>query len=223
MKPSAVLLIDLENFYCSREDYCRTSPPSGYDRTRFAYDLEKLLSFARSMVESLSFTVRRAYANFNAARYPGGAPPQHYLRHIPDELMRQGVEPVQVFRLSQSGSKNAADMRMAMDATALLNSVGNVEHFVLVTGDADFIPVILELKRHGYSVSVIGVTGATNALIQRFVDNFELFEDLVAADEAEARSGEVAPSADITPVVAAVRKLLARTRPLRFAAVKPLL
>jgi uncharacterized LabA/DUF88 family protein len=224
MKPSAVLLIDLENFYCSREDYCRNGPPSGYDRTRFAYDLDKLLGFARSMVDGLPFTVRRAYANFNAARYPGGAPPQHYLRHIPDELMRQGVEPVQVFRLSQSGSKNAADMRMAMDATALLNGVGNVEHFVLVTGDADFIPVILELKRHGYSVSVIGVTGATNALIQRFVDNFELFEDLLAAEEVEARTGELARSADgIAHVVAAVRKLLARTRPLRFAAVKPLL
>jgi uncharacterized LabA/DUF88 family protein len=223
MKPSAVLLLDLENFYCSREDYCRTGSPSGYDRNRFAYDLEKLLAFARSMVDSLPFTVRRAYANFNAARYPGGAPPQHYLRHIPDELMRQGVEPVQVFRLSQSGSKNAADMRMAMDATALLNGVGNVEHFVLVTGDADFIPVILELKRHGYSVSVIGVTGATNSLIQRFVDNFELFEDLLAAEEAEEQSGERSPAADIAPVVAAVRNLLSRTRPLRFAAVKPLL
>lgn len=224
MKPSAVLLIDLENFYCSREDYCGSGPPPGYDRTRFAYDLEKLLGFVRSMVDGLPFTVRRAYANFNAARYPGGAPPQYYLRHIPDELMRQGVEPVQVFRLSQSSSKNAADMRMAMDATALLNGVGNVEHFVLVTGDADFIPVILELKRHGHTVSVIGVTGATNALIQRFVDNFELFEDLLAAEEVEARSGELTQSADgLAPVVAAVRKLLGRTHPLRFAAVKPLL
>src|SRR5579883_127527 len=224
MKPSAVLLIDLENFYCSREDYCGSAPPPGYDRARFAYDLDKLLGFARSMVDGLPFTVRRAYANFNAARYPGGAPPQYYLRHIPDEFMRQGVEPVQVFRLSQSSSKNAADMRMAMDATALLNGVGNVEHFVLVTGDADFIPVILELKRHGHAVSVIGVTGATNALIQRFVDNFELFEDLLAAEEVEARSGELTQSGDgLAPVVAAVRKLLARTHPLRFAAVKPLL
>ena len=224
MKPSAVMLIDLENFYCSREDYCR----SGYDRARFGHDLDKLLGFAREMVDGLPFTVRRAYADFNTVRYAAGAPPQHYLRNIPDELLRQGVEPVQVFRLSRGsggrGSKNAADMRMAMDATALLAGTGNVEHFVLVTGDADFIPVILELKRNGHTVSVIGVTGATNELIQRFVDNFELFEDLVAAEEVETRTRELAHVGDgLARVKEAVHTLLTRSHPLRFAAVKPLL
>jgi uncharacterized LabA/DUF88 family protein len=225
MKPSAVLLIDLENFYYSREDNV-----PGYDRHRFAADLEKLLGFAREMVEPLPFTVRRAYANFGVVRYAKGAAREFPLQAIPDALLRQGVEPVQVFRLSSGtgnggrGGKNAADMRMAMDATALLAGGGHVEHFVLVTGDADFIPVILELKRQGYSVSVIGVANATNELIQRFVDNFELFEDLVAAEEVEARSGEVALAGDgMAVVAAAVRRLLGRTRPLRFAAVKPLL
>ncbi|MBN9118395.1 MAG: NYN domain-containing protein [Planctomycetes bacterium] len=234
MKPSAVLLIDLENFYCSREDYCRNGPPPGYDRGRFGYDLDKLLAYARSMTADratgaeLPFTVKRAYADFNVAKFPPGTAPQYYLRQLPDELLSQGVEPVQVFRLSRGGgrggSKNAADMRMAMDATALLAAGGHVEHFVLVTGDADFIPVILELKRHGHTVSVIGVTGATSPKIQRFVDNFELFEDLLAAEEVEARSGDFAPAGDgIGRVAAAVRRLLARTHPLRFAAVKPLL
>src|SRR5205085_11210039 len=58
MKPSAVLLIDLENFYCSREDYCRNGPLPVYDRARFGYDLDKLLGFARAMVEQRPFTVR---------------------------------------------------------------------------------------------------------------------------------------------------------------------
>src|SRR4051812_1264344 len=112
MKSSAVLLIDLENFYCSREDHCRT----GYDRTRFAHDLDKLLAYAREITDPVPFTVRRAYADFNSVRYVAGAPPHHYLRNVPDELLRQGVEPVQVFRLSKGtgrASKNAADMRMA--------------------------------------------------------------------------------------------------------------
>jgi uncharacterized LabA/DUF88 family protein len=234
MKPSAVLLIDLENFYCSREDYCRNVPAPNYDRTRFAADLDRLLGFARSMTvdratgSELPFTVKRAYADFNAAKPPVGGPPQYYLRQLPDELLSQGVEPVQVFRLSRGGngrgSKNAADMRMAMDATALVATGGHVEHFVLVTGDADFIPVILELKRHGHTVSVIGVTGATSPKIQRFVDNFELFEDLLAAEEVEAQSGELTLTTDgFGQVAAAVRRLLARTHVLRFAAVKPLL
>lgn len=226
MKPSAVLLIDLENFYCSREDYCRAGQP--YDRTRFAADLDKLLMFARSMTENLPFTVKRAYADFNASRYITGAAPQYYLRQLPDELLQQGVEPVQVFRLSRGGggrgSKNAADMRMAMDATSLIATAGHVEHFVLVTGDADFIPVILELKRHGHTVSVIGVTGATSPKIQRFVDNFELFEDLLAAEEVEAQSGELTHAGEeIAQIAVSLQRLLARSRPLRFAAIKPLL
>jgi hypothetical protein len=227
MKPSAVLLIDLENFFCSREDYCRKSAGPSYDRARFKDDLARLLAYARGMTAArdgaeLPFTVRRAYADYNAVRYVGGGP-QHYLRSIPEEVLSQGVEPVQVFRLSRGG-KNAADMKMATDATSLLFTAAHAEHFVLVTGDADFIPVILELKRHGRSVSVIGVTGATSPKLQRFVDNFELFEDLLAAEEAEARAGQRAPAADgIGPVAAALHRLLARTRPLRFAAVKPLL
>ncbi len=213
MKPSAVLLIDLENFFLSRVQHfdSKAIPPSG--RPAFARDCEHLIAFAQRMA-GVPFAVRRAYADYVT------------LRVGPRELMRQGVEPVQVFRLSgaRSGSKNAADMRMAMDATALLASAGHAEHFVLVTGDADFIPVILELKRHGRAVSVIGVTGATNELIQRFVDNFELFEDLLAAEEVEIRSGELAPVGDgLEKVAGAVRRLLARNRPLRFAAVKPLL
>lgn len=228
MKPSAVLLIDLENFFCSREDFCRKSLNPPYDRARFNDDLERLIAYARAMTAArgtaaeLPFTVRRAYADFNAVRYvPGG--PQHYLRQIPEEVLSQGVEPVQVFRLSRGG-KNAADMKMAMDATTLLFTAGHVEHFVLVTGDADFIPVILELKRHGRAVSVIGVTGATSPKIQRFVDNFELFEDLLAAEEVESRTGDSAPAADgMGQVAVAIRNLLNRSHPLRFAAVKPLL
>ena len=213
MKPSAVLLIDLENFFLSRKQYLEEQavPPSGWPS--FAKDFEQLIAFAQRMAGA-PFAVRRAYADYVT------------LRVGPRDLMRQGVEPVQVFRLSgsRSGSKNAADMRMAMDATALLASAGHAEQFVLVTGDADFIPVILELKRHGRAVSVIGVTGATNELIQRFVDNFELFEDLLAAEEVEVRSGELALTGDgMEKVATAIRRLLARNRPLRFAAIKPLL
>ncbi|MBM3979819.1 MAG: NYN domain-containing protein [Planctomycetes bacterium] len=209
MKPSAVLLIDLENFFLSRVQYFNQKGIAPTNRPSFADDFERLITFAQRMAGG-PFAVRRAYADYAT------------LRAGPRDLMRQGVEPVQVFRLS--GSKNAADMRMAMDAAALLNGAGQIDHFILVTGDGDFIPVILELKRHGHTVSVIGVTGATNELLQRFVDNFELYEDLLAAEEVEARTGAVEQTADsLAHVAACVRKLLAQKGSLRFAAVKPLL
>src|SRR5690242_9450544 len=128
MKPSAALLIDLENFYLSRLDHFRDENLRPEDRPSFAEDLRNLTKHAARMA-GLPFAVRRAYADFDA------------LRVDPQDLMRQGVEPVQVFRLSgKTGNKNAADMKLAMDAVALLGSAP-VEHFVLVSGDADFIPV----------------------------------------------------------------------------------
>jgi len=233
MKARAVLLIDLENFYISREKLA--PPPYGPDR--FAADLEHLLTFAREAAGAGTdaerpLIVRRAYANFNSRRPRTtgvGSGMDYFLQRIPDVLLDQGVEPVQVFQLSRGGlrTKNAADMRMAMDATALLGTASGIEQFVLVTGDADFIPVILELKRHGCDVSVIGVRGATSQHLQRFVDSFDFFEDLLAAGEVTSQIGDAAATGATGPTIAdiaaALARLLARTRPIKFAAVKPLL
>ncbi len=210
MKPSAVLLVDLENFVLSRFDHFNDENIRSEDRPSFTEDLKNLVRYATRMA-GLPLAVRRAYADFESLRVDA------------QDLMRQGVEPVQVFRLSgKSANKNAADMKLAMDAVSLLDSGGNFEHFVLVSGDADFIPVILELKRRGHTVSVIAVTGATNELIQQFVDNFELFEDLVSAEGAKPRGRVVTPD-ELLYVATALRKLLNRSRPVRFNMVQPLL
>ncbi len=210
MKPSAVLLIDLENFVLSRFDHFNDESIRSEDRPSFTEDLKNLVRYAQRMA-GLPLAVRRAYADFES------------LRVDPQDLMRQGVEPVQVFRLSgKSANKNAADMKLAMDAVSLLSSGGQFEHFVLVSGDADFIPVILELKRRGHTVSVIAVTGATNELIQRFVDSFELFENLVAAEATKPRVRVGTPD-ELARVGVAVRRLLGRTRPIRFNVVQPML
>jgi len=79
------------------------------------------------------------------------------------------------------------------------------------------------------------VRGATNQLLQRYVDDFDFFEDLVAAREVTTRTGEVpvvAPRegasgpedvADLETVGATLRRVLEQTGPTVFAAVKPLL
>ncbi len=211
MKPSAALLIDLENFYLSRIDYLNDENFRSENRPSFAEDLKNLVRYAQKMA-GLPFAVRRAYADFDSLN----------VNH--QELMRQGVEPVQVFRLSgKTGNKNAADMKLAMDAVSLLSSGGHIEHFVLVSGDADFIPVILELKRLGHAVSVIAVTGATNEFIQRFVDKFELFENLATASGTERpeRRDRVAVLDELPKIAAALRRVLGRSRPLRFNIVQP--
>lgn len=217
MAGSAALLIDLENFFLGREsNYSRTHQGGTYE---FPIDLESLCSFATDIAGRQRLVVRRAYANFNDRR-PGSGERQwdYYLQPMPRFLMERGVEPVQVFRFPGGGNKNAADMRLAMDATVLRQAPTVIDLFILVTGDADFIPVVLELQRTGAHVVVIGVEGCTNSIFQRYCDRFEFFEDLLAARELQRLDDH-----DLTPVRSAMRAILERRSPIKFAAVKPLL
>jgi uncharacterized LabA/DUF88 family protein len=212
----SIFLVDLENFFLSREkNFNRAVTTESYG---FSYDLEKLCQFSVSLAGKRRLIVRRAYAPFNVFRTLEAGGKEYYLQHLPPMLMEQGIEPIQVFRYPGGGHKNAADMRLAMDATSLVSTRAGIEQVTLVTGDADFIPLALELRSRGAEVAVIGVKNSTSTVLQRYCDRFEFFEDLVAEQEVEAGTGD-----DATVVREALRRLLLRHRVLKIAAIKPML
>jgi hypothetical protein len=211
---SSILLIDLENFYLAREHNIGI-----YAATELSADLEALSKFVMEVSGERRVTVRRAYANYNTARQSSEFGRwDFFLQKAPKALMERGIEPVQVFRFPGGGNKNAADMRMAMDASVLVAENHRIEQCILVTGDADFIPLILDLKRRGIEVVVIGVRAHTKTVLLRYCDRFEYFEDLIVASEIE---GDTAVNLDETR--AALHAILARRLRLPFAAVKPLI
>lgn len=199
---NAALLIDLENFYIGRESLAAveasTTVEEGFFDYDFRTDLEALASFAKDLVGDRRMTVSRAYANFNVRR-PGSGEYRwdYYLQPQTRVIMENGIEPVQVFRFPGGGNKNAVDMRLAMDATALMGA--GIETFVLVTGDADFIPLSIELRRCGAVVNVVGVRGRTKKVFERFCDRFEYFEDLFA--DYEQREDESRGAAEIAELL----------------------
>lgn len=211
---SSILLIDLENFYLAREHNTGL-----YAATELSADLEALSKFVMEVSGERRVTVRRAYANYNTARQSSEIGRwDFFLQKAPKALMERGIEPVQVFRFPGGGNKNAADMRMAMDASVLVAENRGIEQCILVTGDADFIPLILDLKRRGIEVVVIGVRAHTKTVLLRYCDRFEYFEDLIVASEIESDN-----TANVDEVRAALAAILARKLRLPFAAVKPLL
>lgn len=211
---SSILLIDLENFYLAREQNTGV-----YAANEFSTDLEALSKFVVEVSGERRVTVRRAYANYNTARQSSEFGRwDFYLQKAPKALMERGIEPVQVFRFPGGGNKNAADMRMAMDASVLVAENPRIEQCILVTGDADFIPLILDLKRRGIEVVVIGVRAHTKTVLLRYCDRFEYFEDLIVASEIEGDS-----NANLDEARVALHAILARRLRLPFAAVKPLL
>lgn len=221
MKGNACLLVDLENFFLTREEWFAAieahDPGVTYD---FSSDLQHLVRFAEEMADGRRLVVRRAYADFNAWR-PSGQVDEHgrerweqFLRGAPAALMRSGVEPVQVFRFPGMVRKNAADMRLAMDATALLTGRADVDFFILVTGDSDFIPVATELRRAGATVAVIGLKHGTRRILPQFVDRFEYFESLLAVVQRRSQA-----DSELGLVRQALQEELAQTAPLELDAV----
>ena len=102
--------------------------------------------------------IRRAYSDWSK----GGK--------VRDQLLEFGIEPVHVFQASNSG-KNASDIRLAIDAIDLLYS-SPVDTFVVVSGDADFLPLVNKLRSSGKMVIGAGRQKSTSATLVKACDRF---------------------------------------------------
>lgn len=110
-------------------------------------------------------------------------------------MLESGVEPVQVFSFGQ-GVKNAADMEMVVDALRIASDCPWVGVFVLVTGDAGFVPLVRRLHSLGKHVVLVSTTGhhagGVSPLLRSVVDHHHVVELPEAAPDP-AKSGALAP------------------------------
>ncbi len=146
--------------------------------------------------------VRRAYADWSS--YGGDRQ---------RELLGSGVELVHV---SSKRGKNAADIRIVIDALEFLSiGLGNITHVMLVSGDGDFTELVHRLRSRGIRVVGLGVSGASAEYLINACDEFIFYDRLVGAEqpviEEKGRpSGEVdaTPSFDITEARQLLRRVL---------------
>jgi hypothetical protein len=91
-------------------------------------------------------------------------------------LVSWSVDLVQLF--PASGTKNGADIRLAVDAVEDAGRHPEISHLVFVAGDSDYVPLAQRCKRMGRYVVGIGVAGSTSkALVSacnEFIDYAEL-------------------------------------------------
>lgn len=93
-----------------------------------------------------------------------------------DQLVGRSVDLVQLF--PASGTKNGADIRLAVDAVEDLGRHPEISHLVFVAGDSDYVPLAQRAKRMGRYVVGIGVAGSTSGALvsacNEFIDYAEL-------------------------------------------------
>ncbi len=106
--------------------------------------------------------LRRAYADWAEA-----ASKQ---RH----LLNMGVELIHV---NSKRGKNAADIRIVLDALELFyNEKDSFSHVLLVSGDGDFTELVHRLRAHGKTVIGLGVSGTTADFLVSACDKFVYYD-----------------------------------------------
>ncbi len=114
-------------------------------------------------------------------------------------LTKSHVELIEIPQRMGAVRKNAADIKMAVDAVELAFERGYVTTFVICTGDSDFTPLVHKLRELNKRVIGVGVRASTSALLPAACDEFLFYEDLEgvemrsspdATEPAEAETGD---------------------------------
>lgn len=156
--------------------------------------------------------VRRAYADWNLfAEYR-------------QDLVGQRIEMIEIPQRTGMVRKNAADIKLAVDALELAFSRDFVTTFVIASGDSDFTPLVLKLRELNKSVIGVGVEGSTSELLPGACDEFLFYEGLLGPgtarrsrrrgrsdardeDEREAPSDLTELSRRVTQTLASLQRL----------------
>ena len=130
---------------------------------------------ADALAERGRVVVRRAYADWS--------------RFDEDRRMltRHHVELIEIPQRMGSVRKNAADIKMAVDAIELCFERDYITTFVLGTGDSDFTPLVHKLRELNRRVIGIGVEASTSALLPPACDEFLFYERLEGVEPVAAR------------------------------------
>ncbi|MGW6006807.1 NYN domain-containing protein [Oerskovia enterophila] len=110
--------------------------------------------------------VRRAYADWS------------YFDEDRRSLTRHQVELIEMPQRMGASRKNAADIKMVVDAIEMAFEREYISTFVMCTGDSDFSPLVHKLRELNKRVIGIGVENSTSKLLPPACDEFLFYDRL---------------------------------------------
>ena len=151
--------------------------------------------------------INRAYGNWTTP----------WLRHYAPAIHRHAIDAIQMF--PAAGTKNGADIRLALDVVNDLLHYPRITDVVVVGGDSDYIALVQHCHRHQVRFTSVTARAAASGHLQCAADATILYEDLVpdepssdqpAAEGAATVMGE--PPADLPALlVEAISQLVAES------------
>jgi hypothetical protein len=107
-------------------------------------------------------------------------------------LTRHQVELIEMTQRMGASRKNAADIKMVVDAIEMAFERDYISTFVMCTGDSDFSPLVHKLRELNKRVIGVGVEKSTSRLLPAACDEF-LFYDRLEGVEVPDDDGAPAP------------------------------
>jgi len=156
------LLLDYENLALGARDHLG----GGFD----------LLPIADALAERGRVVVRRAYADWS------------YFDEDRRMLTRSHVELIEMPQRMGASRKNAADIKMAVDAIEMAFSRDYISTFAICTGDSDFTPLVHKLRELNKRVIGVGVRDSTSKMLPPACDEFLYYDDLAGIEARPAPS-----------------------------------
>ncbi|KQN25197.1 hypothetical protein ASE86_02770 [Sphingomonas sp. Leaf33] len=135
--------------------------------------------------------IRRAYGDWGAAGLKGWR----------DKLHAFAIRPIQQF--SYSAGKNATDIALVIDAMELLYTQ-KLDGFCIASSDADFTPLVMQLKANGHDVYGFGERKTPEPFVNACT-TFLYLDSLVVPDAPAA--------ATPAPAAAAAKRTKATAKP----------
>ena len=166
MPEDLAVFIDWENIYISTVTEYKSRP-------NVSAILEKAREYGRIVAAT-------AYADWTDGDF----------RQAPPTLYSNGISPRYISARYFPGGKsqkrrtNSIDVMLAVECSDFLHNHPQVDTYVLVTGDGDFIPLVSLLRSKGKNVVVIGVSEATSYHLIESADHFVSYASLLEEDRA---------------------------------------
>lgn len=138
-----------------------------------------------ALAERGRVVVRRAYADWS------------YFDEDRRMLTRAQVELIEMTQRMGASRKNAADIKMAVDAIEMAFARDYISTFVICTGDSDFTPLVLKLRELDKRVVGFGVRDSTSKMLPPACDEFLYYDNLEGVEPHPVKD-KAAPSAGST-------------------------
>ena len=211
VSPRVAVYIDFDNVVISRYDQVHSgtrdawrrdnardhaADPQGDDPidvklAEATLDIGAVLDYASSFG---TVALSRAYADWSV---PANAA---YRRQLVD----RAVDLTQLFPVS--GTKNGADIRLAVDAIEDLMQYSDLTHVVIVGGDSDYVALAQRCKQLGRFVVGIGVKGSTGRALIAACDEFRTYDALPGVPELPKKETPAKETTETEPAKKAPAK-----------------